>query len=57
MKKLFSIVQNLQTRYHFKLDLQKVGQHTGGQWLIHDLNNARAISFKAWNSPVEYPSR
>ena len=57
MKKLFSIVQNLQTHYHFKLDLQKVGQHTGGQWLIHDLNNARTISFKAWNSPVEYPSR
>ena len=21
--------------YHFKLDFQKVDQHTGGKWLIH----------------------
>ena len=27
---------NLQTYYHFKLDFQKVDQHTGGKWLIHD---------------------
>ena len=26
---------NLQTHYHFKLDFQKVDQHTGGKWLIH----------------------
>ena len=25
----------LQTCYHFKLDFQKVEQHTGGKWLIH----------------------
>ena len=31
-KKLFSFMSNLQTYYHFKLDLQKVGQHTGGKW-------------------------
>ena len=24
-----------QTYYHFKLDFQKVDQHTGGKWLIH----------------------
>ena len=35
MKKLFSIMSNLQTHYHFKLDFQKVNQHTGGKWLIH----------------------
>ena len=35
MKKLFSIMCNLQTHYHFKLDFQKVDQHTGGKWLIH----------------------
>ena len=23
-----------QTYYHFKLDFQKVDQHTGGKWLI-----------------------
>ena len=25
----------LQTYYDFKLDFQKVDQHTGGKWLIH----------------------
>ena len=29
MKKLFSIMSNLQTHYRFKLDFQKVDQHTG----------------------------
>ena len=35
MKKLFPIVSNLLTPYHFKLDIQKVDQYTGGKWLIH----------------------
>ena len=35
MKKLFTIVSNLQPPYHFKLDFQKVGQYTGRKWLIH----------------------
>ena len=35
MKKLLSIMLNLQTYYRFKLDFQKVNQHTGGKWLIH----------------------
>ena len=26
---------NLQAYSHFKLDSQKVDQHTGGKWLIH----------------------
>ena len=29
-------MSNLQTYYHFKLDFQKVDQHTVGKWLIHD---------------------
>ena len=28
-------MSNLQAYYHFKLDFQKVDQHTGGKWLIH----------------------
>ena len=32
---LFSLMSNLQTYYHFKLDIQKVDQHTGGKCLIH----------------------
>ena len=35
MKGLFSIMSNLQTHYHFKLDFQNVDQHTEGTWLIH----------------------
>ena len=50
-------MSNLQTYYHIKLDFQNVDQHTGDKWLIHSTNAARTISCKAWNSPVEYPSR
>ena len=28
MKKLFSIMSNLETHYHFELDFQKLEQHT-----------------------------
>ena len=28
-------ISNLQSYYHFKLDFQKVDQHTCGKWLIH----------------------
>ena len=34
-KKMFSLMSNLQTCYHLKLDFQKVDQHTEGKWLIH----------------------
>ena len=34
-QKLFSLMSNLQTYYHFQLDFQKVDQHTGGKWFIH----------------------
>ena len=34
-------MSNLQTYYHFKLDFQKVDQHTGGKWLIHGKINNR----------------
>ena len=44
-KNLSSFKSNLQMYYHFKLDFQK--------WT----NIQEAISCKAWNSPVEYPSR
>ena len=34
-------MSNLQTHYHFKLDFQKVDQHTGGKWLIHDIKRRK----------------
>ena len=33
---LESIVSNLQPNCCLKVDFQKVYQHTGGKWLIHD---------------------
>ena len=39
MKKMFSIVWNFQTYYHFKLDFKKLDRHTGGKWLINGTNN------------------
>ena len=33
-KRLLILMSSLQTSYHFKLDLQKVDQHTAGKWLI-----------------------
>ena len=50
-------MSNLQTDYHFELDFQNYDQHTEGKWLIHGTKRHKAISCKAWNSPVEYPSR
>ena len=35
MKKLLNVMTKLQTHYIFKLDFQKVDQHTGSKWLIH----------------------
>ena len=52
-------MSNLQTYYHFKLDFQKVDQHTGDKWLIHGIKRRKdnQLQSQAWNSPVEYPSR
>ena len=50
-------MSNLQTYYHFKLDFQKMDQHTGGKWLIHCTKRRKDNQLQAWNSPVEYPSR
>ena len=35
MKRFISHMPNLKTRYHFKLEFQKVDDHTGGKRLIH----------------------
>ena len=32
---MFSLMSNVQTYYHFKLDFQKVDQHVWGKCLIH----------------------
>ena len=42
MKKLFSIMSDLQTHYHLKLDFQKADQYTGGKWLVHGADGREA---------------
>ena len=47
---------NLQTYYHFKLDFQKMGQHTGGKWLIHGTKRRKDNQLQSLELPVKYPS-
>ena len=49
-------MSNLQTYYYFKLDLKKWTNIQGASGKSAAPNGARTISYKAWNSPVEYPS-
>ena len=46
-------MSNLQPNCCLKFDFQKVDQHAGGKWLIHDTKRRKD---KSWNSPAEYPS-
>ena len=43
-------MSNLQT-YHFKLDLQKVEQHTGGNWLIHSTKRRKDNQLQSLELP------
>ena len=44
-------MSNLQPNWCLKIDFQKVDQHAGVKWLIHDTKRRKAL-----NSPAEYPS-
>ena len=50
-QKMFSLMSNLQTYYHFKLDFQKVDQHTGGKWLIHSTKQPRDNQLQSLELP------
>ena len=52
-QEMFSLMSNLQTYYHSKLDFQKVDQHTGGKGLIHGTKRRKDNQLQSWNSPVE----
>ena len=58
--KLFSIVSNLQTHFHFRLDFHNADRHTRGKWLTHGVKcrkNKRMPQKTAWNSNIEYLTR
>ena len=44
---------NLQTYYHFKLNFQKVDQHTGGKWLAHGTKRHKYNQLQSMELPVE----
>ena len=48
---LFSFMSNLQTYYHFELDLQKVVQHTGDKWLIHGTKRRKDNQLQSLEHP------
>ena len=44
-------MSNLQIHYHFKLDFQKVDQHTGGKLLINDTKRRKGQSVAKPGTP------
>ena len=48
---LFSFMSNLQTYYHFKLDFQKVDQHTGGNSLFQDTKRRKDNQLQSLEPP------
>ena len=38
-----------------KIDFQKVDQHAGGKWLIHDTKRRKDNQLQSLNPPAEYP--
>ena len=51
MKKLFFIMSNLHTQYHFKLVFQKMDQHTWGKWLIHVTKHYKDYQWQSLELP------
>ena len=52
-------MSNLQTYYHFKLDLKKSGPTYRVQVVNprHQTPQGQSVAKPGWDSPVEYPSR
>ena len=48
-------MSNLQTYYHFKLDFQKVYQHTGAKWLIHGTKHRKDNQLQSLALPCSIP--
>ena len=50
-KDLLSIMSNLQPNCCLKFDLQKVDQHAGGKWLIHDTKRRKDNQLQSLKLP------
>ena len=53
---ILSIMSNLQSNCCLKIYFQKVDQHAGGKWLIHDTKRRKDNQLQSLNPPAEYPS-
>ena len=42
-------MSNLQPNCCLKFDIQKVDQHAGGKWLIHDTKRRKDNQLQSWN--------
>ena len=49
-------MSSIQPHCCLKVDFQKVDEHTGGKWLIHDTKCHKNNQFQSLKSPVEYPN-
>ena len=50
-------MSNLGTHYHFRLDFQKVDQHSWGNRLIHSTKHRKDNQLQSQEVPCRYPSR
>ena len=48
---MFTLISNLQTYYHFKLDFQEVDQHPAGKWLIHGTKRCKDNQLQSLELP------
>ena len=49
-------MSNLQPNCCLKIDFQKVDQHAGCKWLIHDTKRRKDNQLESPKLPTEYPS-
>ena len=49
-------MSNLQPNCCLKIDFQKLDQHAGGKWLIHDTKRHKDNQFQSLHFPAEYPN-
>ena len=54
---MLSIMSNFQINYNFKLDFQKVDQHTGGKWLIHGTKRRKDDQQQSMETPSKISYR
>ena len=50
---ILSSTSNLTTQLLFKVDFQKVDQHTGGKWLIHDTKRRKDNHLQSMKLPCK----